>query len=91
MIQYRLDVQHPVSTQQWSVEWFTTKDEARVEFLKAHGNGADATVCRTDVPTDKAGLAEAMNLAGANLTNWPWPVEEVFSTRKQALKEARTR
>lgn len=70
----------------WAVQWETTKDAARREFLKSHKAGIEAIVHRTDVPTDKVGLAEALNRSLDNPVNWPWTSEEVFSTLREARR-----
>lgn len=85
MILYRI-VTFSNSEKSWTVQWETTKDDARREFLKFHKAGIETVVYRTDFPTDKAGVALAMNMAHANPMNWPWIVEEVFSTRKEARR-----
>ena len=69
---------------EWAVQWETTKDDARREFLRSHKEGIETVVHRTDVPTDKTGLVTALNQAFANPMNWPYVVTEIFSTRKEA-------
>ena len=74
----------------WTVRWETTKDGARREFLRSHKAGIETVVHRADVPTDKAGLAEALNQSFDNPVSWPWVTEEIFSSRKEMSRRAAT-
>lgn len=67
MILYRLQI---AEGPDWINAWFTTMAEGKQTLRACQKRGVEARLDRIDVPTDKEGLAEAMNLADANYMNY---------------------
>lgn len=67
MILYRLQI---TAGPDWMTAWFTTVAEGRRELAACEKRKTEARLDKIDVPTDKEGLAWAMNLADANQMNF---------------------
>jgi hypothetical protein len=67
MILYRLQI---ADDQDWINAWFTTAAEGKTELVACGKRNKEARLDKIDVPTDKEGLAWAMNMADANQMNF---------------------
>lgn len=69
MIVYRLRKQFKENGKE-IVEWFSTQEQVLTALKWAVKQGMRAKAEKMDVPTDKAGITAALNLAGMHADHW---------------------